>query len=446
MTTPPIDQKATIARAKALLAKGCHKAFFRLVLTVERAAASRAVAHALWQEAIQHFWPRSNWRLKAHLYRRCAVYDRQFRAILDGYSHRTPRRPEMGGVDQIRRQLDQALARHEREPVLPVRHEVLSSQADRSLESFSGTRILFFLPLRSPRGVRLIFPRAFHDTARQLGLSVELVALDDERKIGVDAYRHHVIAATERVRPDFVVIESNNPSDERAFSAEFVREIKARFDLAFCVIILDMHNRAKHAGKFEYWSRDADRIIYFEPNFQVARSEIKRAFLAPVICDETVFCDVETFRDLTVSFAGAFKYARACWLAAAANAAIGLYMPRDVGHRPLLPGDYVDVMRRSRAALNFGGREPGNYIVTGRSWEIIHCGALLLEEQGSRLDNFFLPHVHYIPFSSANDLIDKCLFVQHYPEYAAAVATRGMTFNRQWYGARRFWTRFLNSF
>lgn len=429
-----------------MLAGGRHKAFFRLVLTTERAADTRAIARALWQEAIHHFWPRGDWRVIAHLYRRCAAHDRQFRAILKGYDHRIPRGLGRDGADGVRRRLDEALARHERAPVMPARHLFLSSGADRLLESFVGTRILFFMPLRSPRGVSLIFPRAFHDTARQLGLPADMVALDDEVKIGVDAYRRRAIAAIERFRPDLVIVENNNPSDGRAFDAGFVREIKSRFDLAFCAVILDAHSRAKHAAKFEYWSRDADRIIYFEPGFQVADSEVGRAFLAPSICDETTFREAGKPRDIAVSFAGAFKYSRACWLAAVANAAIGLHMPRNVGGRPMPPADYVNVMQRSRAALNFGGREPGSYIVTGRPWEIMQCGTLLLEEEGSRLDSFFQPYVHYLPFSSASDLIDKCLFTERYPEHAGAVAARGAAFNAQWYGARRFWTRFLNSF
>ena len=174
--------------------------------------------------------------------------------------------------------------------------------------------------------------------------------------------------------------------------------------------------------------------------------EVGRAFLAPTICDETLFRDAGKVRDIAVSFTGAFKYARACWLAAVANAAIGLHMPRDVDGRPMTPREYVDVMQRSRAVLNFGGREAGNYIVTGRPWEIMHCRTLLLEEEGSHLDSFFLPYVHYIPFSSASDLVNKCLFAERQPEHAAAAAARGAEFNAQWYGARRFWTRFLNSF
>jgi hypothetical protein len=429
-----------------MLAAGRHKAFFRLVLMTERAAETRAIARALWDEAISHFWPRGNWRLTAHLYRRRGAYGRQFRAILRGYDHRIPRALRADATDAIRRRLDEALAQHERAPVMPARHTFLSSGTDRPLEAFLGTKMLFFVPLRSPRGVSQIFPRAFFDTARQLGLPVEMVPLDHEARAGVPAFRRHVMAAIERFRPDLIVVDSNNPSDGRAFDIGFVREIKSRFGVAFCVVIPDTHSRAKHGAKLEYWSHDADRIIYLEPGFQIADAEVGRAFLAPGICDETVFHDPGKPRDIAVSFLGVFKYARACWLAAAANAPIGLHMPRDVGSRPVQLADYADILQRSRAALNFGGREPGSYIVAGRIWEIVQCGSLILEEEGSRLDSFFIPYVHYLPFSSANDLIDKCLFAERYPEYPAAMAARGAAFNAQWYGARRFWTRFLNSF
>lgn len=447
--------------ARDCLANSRAKQFFRWTVTLDRVPETRYVARQLWQIAIRHFWPIAPWRLITHLYLRYAAYSGRCRSIFRGYTHRAPRQLTATAAAAIERQLDTALSAWERAPTLPVLHDLLVRESDRPIEHFRTTRILFCMGSGSPRrqawdeppaaahGAIATDAAAFQSTARWLGLQVAGHALEAEPSIGAAAFRNQLRDMVERITPDIIFFGSNRPSDDDALNAAWARDIKARHRVKLCAMINDAHANSKHYWKFTYWRDDADKVVYYEPKLRFDAEFDRHVFLAPVICNERDMYDAGKPRDIPTSFIGSLKYSRAYWMAALSNSPVQIYTGREVGGRglggaPLAHDKYVDVLQRSLMCLNFGGHEAGISIVTGRTWEAINCGAMLLEETGSALDRFFVPYVHYVPFDTANDLIDKCLFFQARPELAAALARRAAAFSAQRYSSRHFWTRFLN--
>lgn len=323
---------AGVAQAIGRVAKDCldnsrTRRFFRWTLTLDRVPETRYIARELWQMAIGHFWPTASWRLITHLYCRYGAYSGRCRAIFRGYTHRAPRQLSATAATAIQRQLDDALAAWESAPDLPVLHKLLIREADRPIDQFRQTKILFCLATELPRRTAGTEPLArggaaangaqtLQSTACGLGLQTELLLLDEIRKFGVAAFRSRLRDTIERMRPDLIFFENNQPSDDEALNAAWARDIRTRWGTKICVMIVDVHANSKHDWKLAYWRDDVDRIVYFEPGFRAEGELGQRVFLTPVICNEMDMLDEGKPRNIAVSFIGSFRFSRTYWIAA----------------------------------------------------------------------------------------------------------------------------------
>jgi len=431
--------------ARFMMNRGRTKPLLRLACTIERTPDLRQLAAALWTAPVDHYWTRGNWRMVTRLYQRHAAFSRSCRIIYAGYEPRAERRLDPAAEHELQRRLTEARAWWQQAPDRPELRQLLSGAGDRPLSSFGAMGIVVCANLASPRGRAAISGPAIASSAQRLGMPSELLNLDAADQIGIEPFRALLTETIERSRARIVIVETNSITDADAFNAAWAKAIREAGRVKVCIVMPDAHSNAVHGQKFLYWRDAVDRIIYFEPTLRFGADLADKVFLSANLCDEARMHDARLARDIPASFLGAFKHARAYWLAALANSFPGFLMGRDVRGEYLSPDGYVDVLQRSLMALNFGSRESGVSIVTARAWEAIHCGALLLEEHGSALDRFLVPYVHYIPFSSANDLIDKCRFFKKHPERAAVLSREAGDFVRRWYSSERFWTRLVNS-
>ena len=107
--------------------------------------------------------------------------------------------------------------------------------------------------------------------------------------------------------------------------------------------------------------------------------------------------------------------------------------------------DYADVMRRSRIAVNFSGHvfdEPIQQC-KGRVFEATLSGAMLLEQSNPETERWFTPGVHYIPFESERDLIEKAHHYLNHEDDRQAVAKAGYEFAAENYSAEKYWRLIL---
>jgi tetratricopeptide (TPR) repeat protein len=431
--------------ARFLMSRTRIRPLLRLACTIEHAPELKQLAARLWTAPVDHYWKLGNWRMVTRLYQRYAAFSGRCRAIYAGYQPRAQRRLDPAIERDLQRRLNEARTAWQDAPDHPPLRHVLARPDDRPLSSFGNFGVVVCINMASPRGRASIFGPAIANSALRYGIRSEMLDLEEQNRIGVEPYRALLAQTVERCNARLVIIESNSISDADALNAAWARAFRAASGVKVCITLPDAHSNAIHEGKFRYWHDSVDRITYFEPSLSFGPDLADKVMLTSVVCNEDEMFDAGKTRDIPASFIGAFKYSRAYWLAAAANSPVGLYMGRDIGGAFTTSADYVDVLQRSQMALSFGAREGGISIVTARVWEAIHCGALLLEEHGSRLDRFLVPYVHYVPFHSANDLIDKCLFFEKHADLAATLAREARTFAIRWYGSERYWTRLANA-
>jgi spore maturation protein CgeB len=84
-------------------------------------------------------------------------------------------------------------------------------------------------------------------------------------------------------------------------------------------------------------------------------------------------------------------------------------------------------------------------IITGRVWEILHSGSLLLEEENAETRYYFEPFIHYVPFENAAQL--KCLieFFHKNPDQAETIGQSAYAFCTTHYDAATIWSRILGA-
>ncbi|MEO5340292.1 MAG: glycosyltransferase [Magnetococcus sp. MYC-9] len=138
-------------------------------------------------------------------------------------------------------------------------------------------------------------------------------------------------------------------------------------------------------------------------------------------------------------------WARVLWLAAAGH--VGLPVTQEVNqfldtnditrydpspaYRRWLLDDYATYMRKYTDAtcclsvLMFGNM--ARYL-TGRSFEVLLSGALLVQEYSPLMHNHFIPGEHYLEFTTIAELVSIVHFMREHPEEAEEVRRRGHAF------------------
>ncbi len=135
-------------------------------------------------------------------------------------------------------------------------------------------------------------------------------------------------------------------------------------------------------------------------------------FRAPTPYLEDLFQRAEDEKDIDAAFVGGvfdYNYPRAIWLT--------LMRSRQMQCQVFLANhttsgcaagksveEYAAFMSRLKISVNFSSRNSAKKIMTGRTWESIIARCLLLEEDNDEIKNYFVPWVHYIPFSRLDEL------------------------------------------
>jgi hypothetical protein len=90
--------------------------------------------------------------------------------------------------------------------------------------------------------------------------------------------------------------------------------------------------------------------------------------------------------------------------------------------RPL--SKYVEVLMRSKIALNFS-HSVNHHQLKGRAYEIMLCGAMMLETSNPQTPCRFTPMKDYVSFDSTDDLVDKIRYFLAHEGERGEIAARG---------------------
>ena len=141
-------------------------------------------------------------------------------------------------------------------------------------------------------------------------------------------------------------------------------------------------------------------------------------------------------------FGGGVQYSnwdRAFWLAAIADA--GLPLTIAASHHQHDKRDALESYRgymlqsaTGEAALNFARRSNGISTVTGRTFETLATGTLLVQERSDDVDLFFVANRHYLRFETMADLFDVADLLAREPGIAETIRRDGAAFFAGRYG------------
>lgn len=306
------------------------------------------------------------------------------------------------------------------------------------------------------RGDRTALPEELRlytaEAARTLNLPVGLFDTDGMTYPGAEApppeRRRALAAHIAATRPDIVLFDANyiGRDDDDGLNRPFVAALKRQFGFRAVFLLPDAWG-GDGVARVRYWHPVADLIVYFEPGFPAPDHgpEAGRFLLVPIPVS-SIFDDdgQERTRDLESCFVGTLYCDRVYWLSLLKHFCPGIHLV--IGNRTSQSPDhaaFAAILRRSRIAFSFGHRGQGLHIVTGRTFEAMRSGCLLFEQEGSRLDAFFIPYRHYIPFRDGDDLLWKLDFFQRHEEYRQRIATAGRRHLTRHYAPENFWIGIL---
>lgn len=186
------------------------------------------------------------------------------------------------------------------------------------------------------------------------------------------------------------------------------------------------------------WTFAPDLAAWSHPAFQ------NRLFMAPLPRAGDYGGPILPLKP-SMTFIGsifAYNWHRWFWMSAAAVTGLPLEIQQSNQVADGLPvvESYLHYIRRladSRCAINFSLRPNLTPAITGRTFEILAGGALLVQEATDDLDRFLIAGEHYLEFSSIADLRAIAAFIKNEPAKAEAVRRSGNTFFRERYNDDR---------
>jgi len=100
---------------------------------------------------------------------------------------------------------------------------------------------------------------------------------------------------------------------------------------------------------------------------------------------------------------------------------------------------YLKFLTDALMVFNTGYMHPTMSCVTFRVFEAINAQALLFEEVDSDINDFFVPFVHYIPYSNIHELVQLAQFFIVHPDKAASIAQAAHAWLRSQITFADFW-------
>lgn len=101
--------------------------------------------------------------------------------------------------------------------------------------------------------------------------------------------------------------------------------------------------------------------------------------------------------------------------------------------------DYSNVLNRSKMSINFSKDGDGIPCIKARVFEIMSCGALMLEDWGSEAKYFFESGKDFITYHSKQELLDLIRYYLDHDGEREAIAESGYNKATKLYNARNMW-------
>ena len=254
-------------------------------------------------------------------------------------------------------------------------------------------------------------------------------------------------AALAEIRPQVVLFEANFLGVEgRCITAEWLAGAKARHGFRLVSFVLDSYPPRDNFAA--YWAPVSDRVVVFHasPLLDEVADKEKILLLPGLPFDAPRFAPRDgEGRDIGLLFAGSRTRHRDLWCAFAERAGLPLHAvltDRTRAHSPDTEA-FIALHRRAKVVLNNGVISSKVNIVTGRVFESMLAGALLLQQDLEALKRYYVPFVHYLPFANAAQMTALARYMLDHEDEREAMAEAALTWTRRWFSPDRYWRRVL---
>jgi hypothetical protein len=323
-----------------------------------------------------------------------------------------------------------------------------------------GKRILFLIPqhiMSSKQFIECDFEDHLLETAANAGADVDVFYTDrcSYPDINLDpevskAELELLAAKIEAWVPDVIVFDGNYLPSKDTLNPAYLEKLKAKCGFKLIVFIGDAWG-SHWVPAGDKWGEVCDLIFHFAPETPLAtegKYPEKLFWSAYPVNKRNFFQDAVKKYD--ISFVGTYvSVLRPFWLTIALKIAKDL----NLNHR-LLPHkraagvaltmeEYATVLRQTKMVLNFSTRLGPLKAMTGRTWQALTAGTVLLEEENSLISAYFVPFVHYIPFSTQNELAYSIEFFSRNPHSALKVGNAASAFCKSRYSSEAIWSRLV---
>ena len=246
-------------------------------------------------------------------------------------------------------------------------------------------------------------------------------------------------------RANILFFDGNFVGRPGSLNAEFLNELRATFGLKLIAFVGDAWGDYGSRA-VAYWAPVCDLIVHLVPDLGIADASAApdKLVCIPYPVNEKNFFPERT-RSLDLSFFGSRRtYLRLFWLAHVRTSAARLRLNSNLqatlrtSDCPPMP-EYAAIMRRSRMVLNFSTRDRTTKIITGRVWQALHSGVVLLEEENAATRFFFVPFIHYVPFENARQLRHMIEFFSKNRGWENRIGDEAAEFCAKHYAASDTW-------
>lgn len=246
-----------------------------------------------------------------------------------------------------------------------------------------------------------------------------------------------------RFRPDAIVFDACFKGDPNTVNRDLLASIKEATRARLIGFMADAWGD-RWRDSLGYWDC-ADRLIYIMPPTPEHLRHPKLMSIA-YPCNPLNFFVPET-KDIDVSFFGHGYAWRMPFINAAietcrAHGFVANISPHERRNTCPDMAGYADILRRSKLVFNLALRGSGEAIVTGRVWQAINSGCLLLEEDNPETAKYFRPGKHYSPFRTPGDL-QNAIVVGLESWDTNPIPRQAYEFCRENYSPEKIWSQVL---
>ena len=150
-------------------------------------------------------------------------------------------------------------------------------------------------------------------------------------------------------------------------------------------------------------------------------------------------------RDIEVAFfgqTGDYRGVRRKYLNYLLDSGVPLYYSAYSKDQQCTQEEYYEILKKSKIGINFSMSVSGHQL-KARVFEVMHSGAMLLEERNDQIAVYFTEDLDYVAFSNEKEMLEKIQYYLEHNEERELIARNGYLKVRSEFTGKQFWDKVL---